>query len=132
MKRVLFFSGLFVCAGILVGLSFSPARAQTASSGSITGLVADPQGGSVPGADVTLTDTSTNSKQSTTTNDSGRYNFPVVHPGLYDITVSKSGFKIAKMTQQKVSIGLVLTVNIPLEVGALTETVIVTSSPLGS
>ena len=60
----------------------------------------------MPGADVTLTDLATNSKQTTTTNDSGRYNFPVIHPGLYDITVSKSGFKVAKLAQQKVSIGL--------------------------
>jgi hypothetical protein len=86
----------------------------------------------VPGADVTLTDIGTNGKQTTTTNDSGRYNFPVVNPGLYDITVSKTGFKVAKLTQQKVSIGLTLTINIALEVGALSETVVVTSSPLGS
>jgi hypothetical protein len=81
---------------------------------------------------VTLTDIATNGKQTATTNDSGRYNFPVVHPGLYDITVSKSGFKVSKMSQQKVSIGLVLTVNVTMEVGALNETVVVTSTPLGS
>jgi hypothetical protein len=79
-----------------------------------------------------LTDVATNGKQTAATNDSGRYNFPVVHPGIYDITVSKSGFKVAKLAQQKVSIGLTLTVNVILEVGALSETVVVTSSPLGS
>ena len=132
MKRVSLFFGLFVCLGIMLSLGATSARAQTASSGSVTGVVSDPQGASVPGADVTLTDVTTSSKQTTTSNDSGRYNFPVVHPGLYDITVSKSGFKVAKMAQQKVSIGLVLTVNVAMEVGALTETVVVTSSPLGS
>lgn len=132
MKRVSFFLGLTVCIGVFLSLNAMPAQAQSASSGSVTGQVADPQGASVPGADVTLTDTGTNSKQTATTNDSGRYNFPVVHPGLYDITVSKSGFKVAKMAKQKVTIGLVLTVNVALEVGSLSETVIVTSSPLGS
>jgi len=104
-----------------------PTQAQTASSGSVTGQVSDPQGASVPGADVALTDLATNSKQTATTNDSGRYTFPVVNPGLYDITVSKSGFKVAKFSAQKVSIGNVLTVNVSLEVGAVTETVVVTS-----
>src|SRR5258706_12852083 len=132
MKRLAFFSAVVFCIGILLSLSGTPTQAQTASSGSITGQVSDPQGASVPGADVTLTDIGTKSKQSVTTNDSGRYNFPVVNSGLYDIVVSKSGFKVAKMAEQKVSIGLVLTVNVTLEVGSLAETVVVTSSPLGS
>ncbi len=132
MKRVSFFLGLAVGIGFLLTLCATPTQAQTASSGSITGQVSDPQGSSVPGADVTLTDIGTKSKQSATTNDSGRYNFPVVNSGLYDIVVSKAGFKVAKMAQQKVSIGLVLTVNVTLEVGSLAETVVVTTSPLGS
>lgn len=132
MKKPVFFSGLVVCLGLSFMFCVSPVAAQTASSGSVTGLVLDPQGSAVPGADVTLTDISTNGKQTATTNDSGRYNFPVVHPGLYDITVTKTGFKVARMTQQKVSIGLVLTVNVTMEVGALSETVTITSSPLGS
>jgi len=132
MKRLALFSAVVFCIGILLSLSGTPTQAQTASSGSITGQVSDPQGASVPGADVTLTDIGTKSKQSATTNDSGRYTFPVVNSGLYDIVVSKSGFKVAKMAQQKVSIGLVLTVNVTLEVGSLAETVVVTSSPLGS
>src|SRR5438132_8088149 len=132
MKRLSIFLGLVVCVGLLCTVSASSAYAQTASSGSITGLVADPQGASVPGADVVLTDIATNGKQTTTTNDSGRYNFPVVSPGLYDIIVTKSGFKTAKLAQQKVSIGLVLTVNVTMEVGSLSETVVVTTSPLGS
>src|SRR2546423_2652093 len=132
MKRLSIFLGLVVCIGVLCTVLASSAHAQTASSGSITGLVADPQGSSVPGADVTLTDLATNGKQTTSTNDSGRYNFPVVSPGIFDITVTKTGFKTAKLAQQKVSIGLVLTVNVTMEVGSLTETVIVTTSPLGS
>jgi Carboxypeptidase regulatory-like domain len=127
MKKLSFFLGLVVCIGVALSLGATVVRAQTASSGTVTGQVSDPQGASVPGADVVLTDLATNSKQTATTNDSGRYTFPVVNPGLYDITVSKSGFKVAKFSAQKVSIGNVLTVNVSLEVGAVTETVVVTS-----
>jgi hypothetical protein len=132
MSRLTFFLALIVCIGLSLMLCAGPVAAQTASSGSVTGLVSDPQGAAVPGADVTLTDISTSGKQTTSTNESGRYNFPVVHPAIYDITVSKTGFKVAKMSQQRVSIGLVLTVNVALEVGALSETVVVTSSPTGA
>src|SRR6266576_1958809 len=132
MKRLSIFLGLVVCVGVVCTLGASSAYAQTASSGSITGLVADPEGSSVPGADVTLTDMATNGKQTTSTNDSGRYNFPVVNPGMFDITVTKTGFKTAKLAQQRGSIGLVLTVNVTMEVGSLSETEIVTTSPLGS
>src|SRR5262245_39491569 len=97
MKRLVFFPGLVFCIGLLFLLLVGPVAAQTASSGSVTGLVSDPQGASVPGADVTLTDMATKGKQTAVTNDNGRYNFPVVHPGLYDILVSKSGFKVSRM-----------------------------------
>ena len=123
---------LVICVGILLCLVASNASAQTASSGSVAGLITDSQGASVSGADVTLVDTATRSTQTTQTNDAGRYNFPVVSPGIYDLTVSKSGFKVAKLAQQKVSIGNVLTVNVTLEVGSLSETVVVTTTPLGS
>jgi Carboxypeptidase regulatory-like domain len=122
------FFGLVVCAAFLLALGAAPALAQTASSGSVSGQVTDPQGGMVPGATVTLLDTATNTAQTAVTNESGRYNFPVVNPGVYDITVSKTGFKVAKLSQQKVSVGLVLTANVALEVGALTETVVVSSA----
>src|SRR6266496_2611543 len=132
MKRVSLFLALAVLVTVLFSLGASPARAQTASSGSVTGQVSDPQGAIVQGAEVTLTDRATQSKLTSTTNDSGRYNFPVVHPGVYDIVVTRQGFKIAKFTAQKVSVGAVLTVNVSMEVGALTETVVVTSTPAGT
>src|SRR5262249_22123622 len=92
----------------------------------------DPQGAIVPGAEVTLTDSATRSSLTSTTNDAGRYNFPVVHPGLYDLVVTKQGFKTARFTFQKVNICALTTINVAMEVGALTETVVVTSGPVGT
>jgi hypothetical protein len=132
MKKTALVLTLAFLVGGFFGLSTPSASAQTASSGSVTGQVSDPQGAIVPGAEVTLTDISTKSAQTTTTNDAGRYNFPVIHPGIYDLLVSKQGFKTAKFSTQKVNIGAVLTINVALEVGALTETVIVTTAPIGT
>src|SRR5207245_10768038 len=102
------------------------------SSCRVTALGAHPQRAIVARADVTLTDTATKSALTTTTNDAGRYNFPVVNPGVYDLVVTRQGFKTAKFSTQKVSIGSVLTVNVALEVGALTDTVVVTSAMAGT
>src|SRR6266542_3447165 len=126
MKRLSFFLGLVTCIVISLTFTASPAFAQ-GETGSVTGVVTDPQGATVAGADVTLTDLATKSPRTTTTNESGRYHFASVAVGLYDITISKSGFKVHKAAAQKVSLGSQLTLDVTLEVGALTETVVVTS-----
>ncbi len=126
MKRLSFFLALAVCVGVFLTLNAAPAFAQ-GETGSVTGVVTDAQGGTVAGADVTLTDVTTNVPKTTVTNESGRYHFAAVPAGLYDITLSKAGFKVHKAAAQKVSVGNQLTLDVALEVGALTETVVVTS-----
>src|SRR5262249_5737742 len=51
-----------------------------------------------------------------------------VPPGTYDISVSKQGFSSAKLSAQKIEVGLVLTANLSLQVGATSTTVEVTAS----
>src|SRR5438093_2883955 len=126
MKKLSLFLALVVGLGVFLIANPQPAFAQ-GETGSVTGIVMDPQGGTVAGADVTLTDLATRSPRTTTTNDAGRYHFSSVPVGLYDITISKSGFKVHKAAAQKVSVGVQLTLDVALEVGALTETVVVTS-----
>src|SRR4051794_13499879 len=62
--------------------------AQSTSTGTMSGQVLDPQGAVVVGAAVDLTDTSTDSRQSTLTNEVGRYLFVNVAPGTYDLAVA--------------------------------------------
>jgi hypothetical protein len=126
MKKVFLVLGLIVCCVALLTLSAKTAFAQ-GETGSVTGTVTDPQGGTVAGADVTMTDLSTKAPRTTTTNDSGRYHFASVPVGTYDITVTKGGFKTFKASAQHVSLSTQLTLDVGLEVGALSETVIVTS-----
>src|ERR1700720_1317538 len=129
MKKSLIHLGLLVvCLGLFLSLSATSGRAQQASSGSVAGQVTDQQSASVPGAEVTLLDTATSGTQTTVTNDSGRYTFAVVHPGIYDLTVSKVGFKVQKFTGQRISVGTTLNLNVTLEVGSVAETVVVTAA----
>ncbi len=111
------FGLLAICLGVLLVFSGAPAWAQS-STGSISGIVTDPSGASIVNASVRLVDVSTNSAQTTTTNEAGRYSFISVQPGVYSLTVTHPGFTQAKMQGQKVEVGTALTLNLTLEVGA--------------
>src|SRR5260370_26896983 len=84
-------------------------HSQNISSGRIAGTVTDPSNAAVADATVTLTDTATNIPRTTTTNEVGRYVFANVPPGTYTLTISKAGFRAAKITSQAVSVGTSLT-----------------------
>jgi hypothetical protein len=99
-----------------------------AGTGQIEGTVTDRSGGAVAGATVTLTDTQTNVSRTATTNDSGRYVFSSVAPGVYAITINKTGFRATKFSDQEVLVGSTKTLNTTLEIGAATETVEVTAT----
>jgi hypothetical protein len=102
--------------------------AQTAGTGLIVGTVTDPSGAAVPGATVTLTDTATNAERNAITNDAGRYNFPNVPPGNYNLTMSKAGFRAGKISNQTVAVGESRTLDVKLDLGSATEVVEVRAS----
>jgi hypothetical protein len=62
---------------------------QTAS---LNGLVLDPSGAAVPGADIRITETKTNAVRTILSGDSGSYQAPNLAPGDYPVTVEKTGF----------------------------------------
>ncbi len=94
-----------------------PVWSQSTSSGTVAGSVTDQSNAVVPGAAVALTDSSTNIARSTTTNKDGRYIFVDVTPGVYNISVTKSGFATTKTEKQEVKVGESLTINLALQVG---------------
>jgi hypothetical protein len=88
--------------------------------------VTDPTGAVVNGATVTLTDTSTKTSRSVTSNEAGRYIFVNVDPGTYDVSISKQGFSTTK-TQTTVQVGVTMTLNMALQVGGSNIVVEVTA-----
>jgi Carboxypeptidase regulatory-like domain len=114
---------------LLCGVLFHPLviHAQSVSSTSIAGIVTDSSGAVIADATVKLTDKATNTPRSISTNDQGRYFFADVISGEYEIAVNKTGFRITK-TIVTAKVGLPLTVDLTLELGAVTETVEVTAT----
>src|SRR5215472_1270338 len=105
------FIGLAFCLGIFLSLGAPPAWSQATSTGTVSGQVTDAQGAIIPGAEIKVTDVSTNIARTTVSNDAGRYIFVDVPPGTYNITISKSGFSTYQIAAQKVDVGQVLTIN---------------------
>jgi hypothetical protein len=113
---------------VLLGPGAAPAMAQSAATGSVSGLVTDQQAAAVKGAVVKLIDSATGITRSTATNDTGRYDFPNVSPGSYNLTVENVGFAIEKVSAQHVDVGLALTLDVRLQVGTTATTVEVQAS----
>ncbi|HLH19254.1 MAG TPA: carboxypeptidase-like regulatory domain-containing protein [Bryobacteraceae bacterium] len=106
----------------------APASPQTSNAGTVAGQVTDEQNAAIPGAEVKLTDISTNTPLTTQTNAEGRYVFPQVPPGIYNVAFTKQGFAVFQVSGQSVEIGRTLTINAVLRVGSTATTVEVSAA----
>ena len=112
----------------LVLVLFAVSGYAQSGGSTVRGTVKDPNGNVVSGANVTLTDPERNFTRTQPTNEDGAYVFTAVPPGTYKLDVSATGFKTASAS------GLVALVDTPtvrdvqLEIGAVSETVDVTSA----
>jgi len=119
--------GALATFALVIGFSV-PANAQSSIAGTVTGQVTDASGAAVPGAAIKLTDIATGAAFASISNDAGRYDFPTVPPGKYDITFTKEGFTTYDIKSQNVQVGVVLTLNASLKVGSTSTTVEVSAS----
>jgi hypothetical protein len=97
-------------------------------TGTVTGRVHDSSGAVVPDAQVTITNTETNTKATTRTGSNGEYVAALLKVGSYSITVEKIGFQKSIQTGIKVDVQARLEVDVTLDVGALSEEVEVTAA----
>lgn len=118
-----------VAAGaVLVFLCSAPPRATAqVLYGSVVGNVADATGGALPGATVTITNTGTKSTRETVTDASGRYQFPTVQSGTYNVVVALAGFQTFTRTEVPVNLNSITRVDVALKVGQLQENVTVSA-----
>ncbi len=120
-----------VCAiGATLALVVSAGRAhaQTLTTGTISGVVADQQGAVLPGVTVTATHEPTGTKYEAVTDAEGRYQILNVRVGgPYTVSASLSGFRDQKSTDISVGLGSDKSVEFKLQLATVSETITVTA-----
>src|SRR5215213_7240566 len=100
-------------------LSSLGAAQQSVTSGTLSGRIEDAQGAVVSGVTVTATHLETNHQLTTTSDVEGRYRFPYLRTGDYDLKIQAEGFE--SLTKQlTVLVGQALDLPIKLNVAGVT------------
>ena len=109
----------------------TPAAAQLASQTALVGTVTDSSGAVLAGASVVAVNAGTRDTYETTTNAEGYYNIQFVRIGVYEITVTLSGFQTSKVTGVEVTTNQITRTNVAMKVGQVNESInVVASSPI--
>jgi hypothetical protein len=104
---------------LLVALISIPLFVVHGAGGRIEGKVTDPKGAAIPGANVTVTNKTTNQSFTAVTDGQGRYKVEGLPPGNYDVAVTAKGFKDGQQADVTVADDSVKQVELRLEVAPL-------------
>ena len=96
-------------------------------TGTITGIVSDPQGAVVPNAAVAAKNADTGQSYTGATSGTGNFAISQLPPGIYELTVKSQGFKTYDHKNMQVQAAVVLNQDVTLEVGQATETITITA-----
>jgi len=97
-----------------------------ALSGTVVGMVTDPTGAAVPGANVTVRNDGTGFVRTVQTNVEGQWRVDAFPTGSLTITVERSGFEKLVRSGVTLTTADIITVNMQLRVGSVTQTLEVT------
>jgi hypothetical protein len=118
------YSLLALLLGLLLLTTLSFAQESRAV---VLGRVTDSSGAAVPGAKVSAQSLDTNITTSSVSNADGGFQINYLQPGPYKITVEANGFKKTSRDSIDVRVGDRLALDFSLEVGAVSDTVNITS-----
>jgi hypothetical protein len=94
----------------------------------LAGRVLDPSGAAIPDAVVTVIDAATAAAATVPTDRTGRFEFPRLAPGRYQLRVEKSGFRPHMRNDLVLAVNEHVTLDASLEVGAVENQVVVEGS----
>src|SRR5262245_24904164 len=108
LTRILLFAALMVLGA---NAAFADVYA------TIRGVVTDPSGAVISGAQITATNTQTGISKVTTSQASGLYEFLQLPIGPYTVSITKQGFKTYKSSEFSLTVNQILDLSAKLEVG---------------
>src|SRR5438105_2636611 len=113
-------------AAIILTVS-TPCLAQEARA-TLSGTITDPSGSSIIGAQVRITNLETGIALSAQSNEVGQYRLLFINPGAYRLSVEMAGFRTFVREGIQLTLGQAATLDVPLQVGAQSETVTVAAT----
>src|SRR5450432_1465744 len=114
---------LFAMAGV---------SAQTLERGAIRGTVSDTSHSAIPGAKLTLTNSSTGFRREFSTQEDGAYDFESVPPGSYTLVTEAGGFAITTIQAIVVNVGASVNLDVNMPLKSAQESVTVTAEAAGA
>ena len=111
---------LFVAASLAFGQG---------AVGTLNGTILDSTGAVIPGATVIATNTGTSVESATSSTTAGAYTLPYLQPGTYTLRITAPGFRTANQENVILRVGQTMTVNVTMQLGAVTEEVTVSATP---
>ncbi|MGH8247858.1 MAG: carboxypeptidase-like regulatory domain-containing protein, partial [Gammaproteobacteria bacterium] len=109
-------------AAVLLAACAALSLAQSTTS-QIHGIVKDPSGASIAGAQVTVTNQETGIARSVASNELGYYTVALLQPGSYKIVCNKAGFRQLVRTGITLAVDQAARVDLSLELGDVTQSI---------
>ena len=120
-------------AAVLLGLALcltGSGRLQAQVAGAtLSGSVSDPKQAVIPAATVSIQNVATGVIREAMTNQEGFYSAPNLLPGRYEVRITAPGFQTLLQKGVELSVGAQQTLNLTMEVGNNTQTVVVSDAP---
>jgi hypothetical protein len=120
---VLSFFSLF-CIGLFFFFAPSLSAQITSEKGAIRIALTDPQGGTIAAAKVSIT-SKTGTAQSKESSPDGSVVFPLLDPGVYDVTVESPNFRRSVLHDVAVHVTEVTNISVVMELGEVSSEVVV-------
>ncbi|MCW5966053.1 MAG: carboxypeptidase regulatory-like domain-containing protein, partial [Bryobacterales bacterium] len=121
MKPILLRGVAHAALALLVAFSLA-AQSQLAT---ISGTITDTSGSAIPGAQVIASNAATGLRVTSQTNASGYYLVRDLPIGAYVVNIESQGFRTYVRDNLTLTTGQALTIDVRMEVGSLTETIVV-------
>jgi hypothetical protein len=101
------------------------------SSAELRGIVFDPSGAVIAGAQVSIRNAGTAFSQQTMTDERGQYRFLSLPPAVYEVRVESGGFRTSVQENVQVTVGQTAVLDVTLQVGAVSDVMtVVAESPM--
>src|SRR2546426_9075351 len=124
MSRFLKTAVLFACLAIGLGTGWAQGPV-----GTLNGPVLNPSGAVVPGAPVVAINNATGVESKTPSTSAGAYTLPYLPAGTYTVRASAPNFRTSTAENVILRVAQDLTLNINLQVGAVSQQVTVSDTP---